>query len=83
MEDFSAGRAEEIGYMKSRNMWREVDFEECYRIFRSGPLSVKWVDTDKGTEGEPLVRCRLVARDLKVKMRRTAKIYLPPHRRWS
>ena len=26
-------------------------------------LSVKWVDTDKGTEENPEIRCRLVARD--------------------
>ena len=67
MEDVRAGRAEEIGYMKSRNIWREVDLEECFRVTGKEPLSVKWVDTDKGTEGQPLVRCRLVARDFKGK----------------
>ena len=30
-------------------------------------MSLKWVDTDKGTEEEPMVRCRLVARDFKGK----------------
>ena len=67
MEDVRAGRAEEIGYMKSRNIWREVDLEECFRVTGREPLSVKWVDTDKGTVEEPLVRCRLVARDFKGK----------------
>ena len=27
--------------------------------------SVKWVDTNKGTEDRPLIRCRLVARDFR------------------
>ena len=30
-------------------------------------MNVKWVDTDKGTERQPLVRCRLVARVFKGK----------------
>ena len=28
---------------------------------------MKWADTDKGTEEEPLVRCGLVARDIQGK----------------
>ena len=49
------------------NIWREVDLEECYRVTGRGPSSVKWVDTDKGVEGQPLVRCRLVAGDVRGK----------------
>ena len=63
IEDVLAGRKEEVGYMQKRGIWSEVDVEECWRNTGKAPVSVKWVDTDKGTE----VRCRLVARDFKGK----------------
>jgi hypothetical protein len=59
------GRSEEVEYMKSRNIWREVDVDESWAKTGRGPVSVRWVDTDKGTEGVPNIRCRLVARDFK------------------
>ena len=67
MEDVRAGRAEEVGYMQKREIWSVKDVEECWVKTGKAPTSVKWVDTDKGTEEDPLVRCRLVARDFKVK----------------
>ena len=67
MKDVKVGRAEEIGYMQKRNIWSVRDTEECWKVTGKGPLSVKWVDTDKGTEEDPLIRCRLVARDFKGK----------------
>ena len=37
----------------------------CYKMTGKPPVSVKWVDTNKGTDDEPMIRCRLVARDFK------------------
>ena len=56
-------RAEEVGYMKKLGLWEVVPRE---RAQGSRPVSVKWVDTNKGSEAEPLVRSRLVARDFRV-----------------
>jgi hypothetical protein len=57
-------RSEEIEFMKSRSIWKEVPIHECW--FKSGkaPVTVKWVDTEK-LGG--VVRSRLVARDFKAK----------------
>ena len=67
MEDVRAGRKEEISYMQKRGMWSVKDVGECWERTGKKPTSVKWVDTDKGTVTDPLVRCRLVARDFKGK----------------
>ena len=61
------GRKEEVEYMKSRGIWSEVSVHDCWRKTGKRPVSVKWVDTDKGTIEEPLIRCRLVARDFRVR----------------
>ena len=34
---------------------------------QKGPISVRWVDVNKGTKESPNVRCRMVARDFKPK----------------
>ena len=60
-------RKEELDYMRSRGIWREVSVQEAWDKTGRAPVSVKWVDTNKGTEEEPNIRSRLVARDFKVK----------------
>ena len=65
MSDVRAGRKGEVEYMQGRGIWSVVDVDECWRVTGRKPTSVKWVDTNKGTEEEPKVRCRLVARDFK------------------
>ena len=61
------GRKEEIDYIHQRRIWSEVSVEECWKKTGKKPVSVKWVDTDKGSGAESIIRCRLVARDFKVK----------------
>jgi hypothetical protein len=60
-------RMEEISFMRSEGVYEKVHLDECYRVKGSGPTSVRWIDTNKGTYDCPNVRCRLVARDLKNK----------------
>ena len=61
-EKVREARMEEVGYMKRKLLWDEV-----LRNDTSGQriVSVKWVDTNKGTENKPEMRCRLVARDFR------------------
>ena len=61
-EEVRKARMEEVGYMKDEKLWDEVPRKEAegQRI-----VSVKWVDTNKGTEDQPEIRCRWVARDFK------------------
>ena len=50
----------EVGYVKRKMFWDEVSRSEAlgHRI-----VSVGWVDTHRGTEEKPVIRCRLVTRD--------------------
>ena len=51
--------------MEKKGIWIEVDIEECWKTTGKAPVTVKWVDTDKGTEEDPRIRSRLVARDFR------------------
>ena len=53
--------------MQKRGIWREVEVQECWDRTGKPPIGVRWVDTNKGSEVEPEVRSRLVARDFKTK----------------
>jgi hypothetical protein len=67
IEDVRKGRTDEVGFIVKRRIWDVVNVRECWERTGKGPVRVKWVDTDKGTGGKVDVRCRLVARDFKVK----------------
>ena len=61
-EQVQKARLEEVEYMRKRGLWKVVP-----RAQAEGKkvTSVKWVDTNKGTEEDPMIRCRLVARDFR------------------
>ena len=48
-------------------VWKEASVAECWEKTGRDPVTVKWVDTDKGEGDEVRVRSRLVARDFRVK----------------
>ena len=60
--DVRKARLEEVGYMKHEQLWDVVPRRQAegQRV-----VSVEWVDTNKGTDEKPEIRCRLVARDFK------------------
>ena len=58
-----AARKEEVGYMEERGIWELRPISESYERTGKGPVSVRWVDTNKGTKEEMLVRSRMVARE--------------------
>jgi hypothetical protein len=64
IEKVRAAREEEIEFMKSRGIWREVPAQECWDKTGRAPVTVKWVDTEK-LGGH--IRSRLVARDFRAK----------------
>ena len=65
LEMIKAARREEVQFMKSRNLWSVVPKKECLVKTGKPPVSVRWVDTNKGRDGELEIRSRLVARDFK------------------
>jgi hypothetical protein len=58
-------RLEEVGFMKERGLWTLRPVSECKEKTGKAPVSVRWVDTNKGGLKEFLIRSRLVARDFK------------------
>jgi hypothetical protein len=55
-------RAEEVDFMRSKVICCEVPISEAWSCTGCGPVSVKWVDTEKSGG---IIRSRLVARDFK------------------
>jgi hypothetical protein len=60
-------RREEIEYMRSIGLYTKVSISECWEKTGKAPITTKWVDVNKGSSQNPDIRCRLVARDFKVK----------------
>ena len=47
-------------------MWLKRSRNEAYRVTGKRPISVKWVDVNKGDDLNPNYRSRLVARDIRL-----------------
>ena len=60
-------RLEEVNFMQNIGVWEPSTWEECMQKTGKAPITTKWVDVDKGRDGEVLIRSRLVARDFKNK----------------
>ena len=60
-------RAEEMEYFKSKNVWTKRPIEEARKMMQKPPISVKWVDVNKGDDINPNYRSRLVAREIRRK----------------
>ncbi len=60
-------RSEELEFTRRIPLYDKVLISECWNKAGKAPASTKWVDVDKGAEGCPGVRSRLVARDVRPK----------------
>ena len=63
VERVKKGRADEMGYVKRHRIYEIRTREECLRVTGRPPIKTGWADTDKGTEEEPNVRSRWVAKE--------------------
>ena len=59
-------RAVELTYFNSKGVWRKVARRRARDETGKPPVSVRWVDVNKGDELNPKYRSRLVARQMKV-----------------
>ena len=59
-------RAIELEYFNSKGVWRKVPRYNARAATGRPPVTVRWVDTNKGDEIHPNYRSRLVARQMKV-----------------
>jgi len=58
-------RMVELEYFRAKSVWTKRPKAECYRQTGRPPISVRWVDVNKGDDVNPRYRSRLVARQLK------------------
>ncbi len=70
-------RAKELLYFHSKGVWRKVPRHEARARTGRPPISVRWVDVNKGDEQSPNYRSRLVARQLKA-LDKTGQSFFAP-----
>ena len=58
----NVARELEMEYFKAKNVYTKVPREDAYRRAGKAPITVKWVDTNKGDDDKPNYRSRLVAK---------------------
>ena len=60
-----AARQEELGFFDKLEVGTVADVSECWQVTGKRPISVKWIDCNRGDEDDEDYRSRLVARDFK------------------
>ena len=68
-------RAKELRYFESKRVWTKVKRAEAVARQGKAPITVKWIDINKGDDENPLYRSRLVARE--VRKHGEASIFAP------
>ena len=70
-----AARREELAYFAAKNVWQKVSRTYAKEVSGRNPITVKWIDINKGDDANPVYRSRLVARE--VRMPWEASIFAP------
>ena len=60
-----AARLKELDDFEAKNVWKQVSLAEAQRISGRSPITVRWVDVNKGDDDCPDIRSRLVARQIR------------------
>ena len=63
-EEVKKARTLEMDYFKKQGVYRKVPVTQCY-TGGLRPITVRWLDTNKGDPEKPNYRSRLVAREIK------------------
>ena len=59
-------RAEEIEYYRNMKVYTKISRQWATSKTGKAPIKVRWVDHNKGTAERPMIRSRLVAKEIKV-----------------
>ena len=70
-------RAKELLYFNSKGVSRKRPRSEAFQRTGRPPITVRWVDVNKGDEPNPKDRSRLVARQLKATDKSNATYFAP------
>ena len=60
-----AARRKEMDLIKDKGLWVKRTIKECWERTRAPPVTVRWVETNKGDDVTPNIRSRLVARQIR------------------
>ena len=60
-----AARKLELDYFNGKLVWEKRPLSEARRVTGKPPITVRWVDVNKGDNANPNVRSRLVARQIR------------------
>ena len=60
-----AAREKELDYVRSKCVWELEEIGTAKKLTGKSPISVRWVDVNKGDDVEPNIRSRLVAREIR------------------
>ena len=58
-------RQKELDFFEAKKVWQRRPFEEARRRTGKPPITVRWVDVNKGDDVNPNIRSRLVARQIR------------------
>ena len=61
-----AARRKELDYFESKHVWVLKKVSECRSRTGRPPITVRWVETNKGDDQCPNIRSRLVAREMRL-----------------
>ena len=71
-------REEEIQYVRKMELYEKVPISLCYETNGEAPISVRWIDINKGDQSNPNYRSRLVAREINTHKRDDLFAATPP-----
>ena len=77
-EKVRKARVEEMGEFAKHQVYEKVPTEECWRETGAAPIGTRWVDVNKGDDGKPEYRSRLVAKEIKTNKREDLFAATPP-----
>jgi len=58
-------RMDEMGFVRKMKIWEYDTIDNCVAATGKPPITVGWVDINKGDDDHPKVRCRLVVQETK------------------
>ena len=62
----AAARKKELDYFLTKKVWLKRHRNEAFQNTGKAPITVKWVDVNKGDDLNPNYRSRLVAREIRL-----------------
>ena len=71
-------RREEVEYVRQMGLYTKVPIIECRRGKGKNPITVRWIDVNKGDASNPNYRSRFVAREINTYKREDLFAAIPP-----